>query len=93
MNTTPSTYPAIRPGMITLSRSDFKNYLYGLYKCRERGVDNDATADLTIEHISHAEVLLSPEGPLIALHHQRSDTVTVIRADIVSADIVVEVAA
>ncbi|WIY53791.1 hypothetical protein O9Z70_04405 [Devosia sp. YIM 151766] len=43
---------------------------------------------MLITNASHVEVLMSPEGPLIAVHHgDTADLVTVFRAAIDPADI------
>ncbi|WP_108460235.1 hypothetical protein [Devosia naphthalenivorans] len=83
---TPST-------VMTMSRRHFNSYLYYLYDCQKRGVSNDADADMVIADAAYVEVLLSPDGPLVAVHHgERADLVTVFRAAIDPADLGVEAA-
>lgn len=84
--------PAATGTVMTMTRRHFNSYLYDLYECRKRGVTNDVAADMMIDDVSHVDVLVSPEGPLIAVHHGGAgELVTVFPANIDPADLSIEV--
>lgn len=84
MHPSRSCNPTTIPPFATMGRKEFMGFLHDLYECERRKVSNDAEADLTISDVIEVELLLTPQGPLLAVHHGKMprDTVTVMRLDL-----------
>lgn len=69
-NTTTFSPPATRVIVEQMSRKDFNSYLFGLFQCEERGVANDAKADVEYDHngIDRVEVFATSDGLVVAVH-------------------------